>query len=190
MRLLPLPSLPTPPVSILGALFREMHKEELAQYQRAFHYFDANCESAEPGRLPPGAGAPLAALSTPNHYQPCPSLYLSAADGVIDAEELRASLATLGHPAGEAELAAILAVMDKDGSGDIDFSEFVQAGRPGGGAVCSSVFVLRCRLQPVVGIPGTAAQLCRSLGVSRCRCLLRHVHVGDAAPAIAPGIRR
>ncbi|EFN51181.1 hypothetical protein CHLNCDRAFT_141326 [Chlorella variabilis] len=64
-----------------------MHKEELAQYQRAFHYFDAN------------------------------------SDGVIDAEELRASLATLGHPAGEAELAAILAVMDKDGSGDIDFSD-------------------------------------------------------------------
>lgn len=140
MRLLPLPSLPTPPVSILGALFREMHKEELAQYQRAFHYFDANCESAEPGRLPPGAGAPLAALSTPNHYQPCPSLYLSAADGVIDAEELRASLATLGHPAGEAELAAILAVMDKDGSGDIDFSEFVQAGRPGGGGCMQQCF--------------------------------------------------
>jgi ribosomal protein L12E/L44/L45/RPP1/RPP2 len=45
-------------------------------------------------------------------------------NGTIDDRELKALLADLGEKPGEAELAALMAEMDKDGSGAIDFDEF------------------------------------------------------------------
>ncbi|PRW33173.1 flagellar outer dynein arm light chain 5 [Chlorella sorokiniana] len=48
-------------------------------------------------------------------------------DGVIDADELRAALVTLGHPApSDAALQRMLETMDKDHSGAVEFEEFLQ----------------------------------------------------------------
>lgn len=65
--------------------------------------------------------------------------FAAAGGGVIDAAELRASLVTLGHqePSG-AEVALMIAALDADRSGGIEWDEFLKVGAgnefPGVGA--------------------------------------------------------
>ncbi|XP_075246684.1 calmodulin-like [Convolutriloba macropyga] len=54
------------------------------------------------------------------------NLFDTDGSGSISTLELGEVLATLGEPATEEELATIIAEVDKDGNGEIDFPEFLQ----------------------------------------------------------------